>query len=351
MSHKIRSFIAKEWLFWLSLVLWIASSLLLHRIPHYSSDEFEVLFILFMLFIAIKGLENSGLLRFVAIKIEQGIYPSFALVLATFLISLFVTNDVALIVMVPITLLLNIPKKAYLIIIEAIAANGAALLPCSNPQNLYIFWHYNLSLQEFVRAIFPFVLFIFLFSLLLVAILRIKVVSDKEVIIKPPTRKAKEFLFLFLLVVAAVIKMVPLFLAFIVFFYALFRDPKSLQIDYYLLATFFLFFGIADNTSFFFQKEIAKIHDIFWLSLILSQLISNVPASVVVANFTQQWQPLLWGVSVGGYGILWGSLANIIAYKFYSAKYKEPLFLLRFMVLNFITLILGACLWYLVGAS
>ncbi len=261
------------------------------------------------------------------------------------------TNDVALIVIVPITLLLNSPKKAYLIIIEAIAANGAALLPSSTPQNLYIFWQYNLTFQEFVASIFPFVLFIFLFSLLLVAMLHIEVVNDNEVVVKPPTRKAKEFLFLFLLVVSAVVKVVPLFLAFVVFFYALFRDPKSLQIDYYLLATFFLFFGIADNIGFFFQKDITHIHDIFWLSLILSQLISNVPASVVVANFTQQWQPLLWGVSVGGYGILWGSLANIIAYKFYIAKYKEPLFLLRFMALNFITLILGVGLWYIVRAG
>ncbi len=87
MNHKIRSFITKEWLFWLSLVLWIASSLLLHRFPHYSSDEYEVLFILFTLFIAIKGLENSGLLHFIAIKIEQGIYPAYALVIVTFLIS------------------------------------------------------------------------------------------------------------------------------------------------------------------------------------------------------------------------------------------------------------------------
>ena len=343
----MRAFLAKEWLFFLSLFLAVASSLFLWRLPRISSDELEVLFILSMFFITIKGLEQSGFLKAVALWLEQGRWTALKLLLGTFAISMFVTNDVALVTMVPLTLLLNIERKELLVILEAIAANGAALFPFGSPQNLYIYWHYDVSFWEFVAVIAPFVIVSLLFVLLAAAFFRFNVTPRREPI-HFHRRKAFAYLALFILVILTILKVLPLFVAFVVFFYALMLDQKALTIDYLLLATFLLFFAIADNFSYYFNHQLHAPQHVFLLSLALSQIMSNVPATLVMANFTSNWQALLWGVSVGGYGILWGSLASLIAYRFYSQKFGGGLsFLVKFLTLNYAALLVTALCYFL----
>ena len=135
---RVQNFIYKEWLFILALLLFVITSLLVGKYPSYSMDEYEVLFILWMFFIVIEGLKKSLFLDFIANRLANMGSSFFPLLFATFLISLFITNDVALIIMVPITLMIPIEKRDLLIILEAIISNSASLLPNSTPQNLYI---------------------------------------------------------------------------------------------------------------------------------------------------------------------------------------------------------------------
>ncbi len=343
----MKALIVKEWLFFLSLVLFISTSLFIGSLPHYSQDEYQILFMLFVLFVVIEGLKRSRFLHALAIHLERLGLGAYALIVGTFLISLFVTNDVALIIMVPLTLSMQMTNRSWAIILEAIASNAASLLPNSTPQNLYIYWHYNIPMSRFMLTIAPFVFFFFLLTLLGVWWFGIRIKKSE---ITPPTihKRAYPYLFFFLLILAAIFKILPLWMGFLALFYALLLDPGSLRIDYFLLATFYLFFGIADNFAHIFVSQLHHPHHIFLLSVFLSQLMSNVPATLLLTNFTDEWRALLWGVSVGGYGVLWGSLANLIAYRFYAKDFgNQERFLQRFLFLNVLALLLGVGLFFI----
>ena len=346
---SLKETIKKEWLFWLSFSLFLLSSSVLGRFPDFSLDELEVLFLLSTLFVTIKGLELSGFLEAMALRFEKGALAGLKLVAGTFALALFVTNDVALAVMVPMTLAMQIQRKDLLVIMEAIAANSAALFPFSNPQNLYIYWHYHLDVWTFVEAIAPFVLF-FLIVVLVIAV-SIKAKTSQRSRTISVSREAWHFLAFFFLIVLSIFKVVPLFVAGLVLFYALVLYPRALCIDYFLLATFFFFFGISDNFQYAFAKELANPHHVFLSSVALSQLISNVPAAIVMADFTSHWREVLWGVNVGGFGVLWGSLANLIAFKLYTQKYQNKTFLPKFLLFNFIALGFGVGLFFFLMAS
>ncbi|SMC09719.1 SLC13 family permease [Nitratiruptor tergarcus] len=342
----MKALVAREWLFFLSLMLFVSTSLFIGSLPHYSQDEYQILFILFTLFVVIEGLKRTRFLHALAINMERLGLGAYALIVGTFLISFFVTNDVALIIMVPLTLSMQITNRSWAVILEAIAANAAALLPYSTPQNLYIYWHYHIPALQFMLTIAPFVFFFFLLTLLGVWWFDIRI--QKSEIIPPAIhKKAYPYLFFFLLILGVIFNLLPLWLGGLVIFYALLLDTRSLRIDYFLLATFYLFFGIADNFTHIFASQLHHPHHIFLLSIFLSQLMSNVPATLLLANFTHEWQSLLWGVSVGGYGVLWGSLANLIAYRFYAKEFgNQERFLQRFLLLNILALLLGIALFF-----
>ncbi len=345
MNRKILAFFIKERLFSLSLTLFALTSFIANRYPHMSRDEFEVLYILAMFLIVVKALQKANILQAIAIWFEER-SSLILLLVATFLLSMFVTNDVALFVMIPITLALQVDKKDLLIILEAISANAASLLPTSNPQNLYIYWHYNLDFIEFVFTIAPFVIGSFLFVLFIGKTAFIKIKPRKiRVEIK---KRYFPYLFFFLFIILAIFKIVSLYLLSIIFFYTLFTDTSLLKIDYMLLIIFYLFFGIADNLSILLYQNLFDSHIAFFTALLLSQIMSNVPTAVLLSNFTNDWQSLLWGVSVGGFGVLWGSLASIIAYRLYIAKYNNAYkFLVKFLFLNFLALLFGIGLFYI----
>ncbi len=125
-----------------------------------------------------------------------------------------------------------------------------------------------------------------------------------------------------------------------VIIYSTIFDKKSLKIDFYLLLTFFFFFGLTDNLIHFTKISISSSTKLFFYSLITSQFLSNVPSTLFFSDFTENWKALLWGVNAGGIGTLINSLANLITYKFYAKKYpqKEKSFLVKFHILNFLFL-------------
>jgi len=136
-------YILKEWLLVASGTGLVLTSIYTKHFPGYSVQDLQVLFILFVLFIAVNGLQQSGLILKIARVLEQGKAIPLKLILATYFLSMLVTNDVALIVIVPLTLSLKIDRKD--------TNAGSALTPFGNPQNLFIYWFYEVNPVAFIE--------------------------------------------------------------------------------------------------------------------------------------------------------------------------------------------------------
>ncbi len=344
------NFIIKEWLLISSAIFLILTTLYKKEFPSYSINELEILSILFELFIVVNGLQRSGLILKIAQIIERGRLLPLKLILATFFLSMLITNDIALIVIVPLTLSLNINRKDILIILEALATNsGSALTPIGNPQNLFIYWFYNTPPNLFIEVIAPFSL-TFLILLTIFSLL-IKVengLENRE--FQKVDKKAYIYLILLITTLLIVFHILPTFSGIIIILFALIFDREALKIDYALLLTFLLFFGIADNLKSIISSEIDYSEHIFLFSALASQFISNVPATLLFAKFTSNWEALLWGSNVGGFGSLIGSLANLIAYKLYISHKdtnNKIKFTIKFLIIGYIAFFFSIGLYFL----
>jgi len=251
-------------------------------------------------------------------------------------------------------LLANINKKGILVILEALAANaGSALTPIGNPQNLFIYWIYAIHPAQFVMNIAPFSLFFFILISFATYLLAGNETRQKPKLLKVEIHsKAYSYLILLVTLILVVLHLLPVFFSMIVFIYALLFDRRSLKVDYALLLTFICFFGLADNLKDVFSSDINRSANIFLYTAGLSQIISNVPATLLLSKFTSQWDALLWGSNVGGFGSLVASLANLIAYKLYishgASKNKRVSFTVLFLVMGYIALMIGIGLYFLI---
>lgn len=301
--------------------------------------EMQVLFILFVLFVAVKGLQNSGLIARLSQRIETGKGIALKLVVATFFLSMLVTNDVALIVIVPLTLALNINRRDILVILEALAANaGSALTPFGNPQNLFIYWFYDLYPVGFVTVIAPFSLvFLVVLSIASFAV-KIKNNPQNPMAMGKIDKSSYFYGLLLIIVLLSVLHVLPVLTGLLVILYALLFDRKALRVDYALLLSFFFFFGLAENMKILLTAEMEYSGHVFLFSALASQFLSNVPTALLFAKLTTDWQALLWGTNAGGFGSLFGSLANLIAYKLYvtdDSTNNPVLFTVKFLVLGY----------------
>ncbi len=344
-------FVIREWLLVVSGIGLVLSSIYTGELPVYSVQELQVLYILFVLFIAVRGLQNSGLILRFSRVIETGRRIPLKLVVFTFFLSMLVTNDVALIVMVPITLALNMSRKGILVIFEALAANaGSAFTPFGNPQNLYIYWYYNLSPIEFISSIAAFSMVFLLLLLVSAGFIKTEIKLQKLTVITVNKRQALIYGVLFIIVLLTILHVLPVLSGFAVLIFALLFDRPALKVDYALLLSFLFFFGLADDLKLILATEINHSGNIFLLSALSSQFISNVPATLLFAKFTSNWEALLWGVNAGGFGTLFGSLANLIAYKLYithtSSEHKAK-FTAQFMFFGFTALFISIVLYFM----
>ncbi len=339
--------ILKEWILFLTLLGLVVTSLYLKRLPSYSLQDIEIVYILWVLFISIKGLERESFFSYVGEMLKKSKLLSLRLVLGTLILSMIVTNDVALLIVVPLTLKLDIERKEALIILETLAVNaGSALTPFGNPQNLFIYWFYHLHPVEFVSAIFPF--FIFFGGLLLLFSLFFKVeIRDTSRIEVKFSQRVMVHLGLLIVSILAILKVVPIYFTLITLIYVLFWDRECFKVDYILLLTFLCFFGFTDNLMHLLNIKIDTSSQVFLFSAIFSQLISNVPAALLFSDFTTNWRALLWGVSVGGFGNLIGSMANLIAYRFVSLEGKSPAeFIFKFLFIGYGAFFLGILFYF-----
>ena len=254
-----------------------------------------------------------------------------ALVYITFIGSMLIANDMALLTFLPLGyfVLSSTGKNKYMaftFIMQNIAANlGGMLTPFGNPQNLYLYSKFSIPTMEFMGIMaVPFVLSIALITLCCMVFVRPEPLEFKGEVKALPKGRTAIYLVLFALSIAIVFRGVPYWIGLIVIPAALmFMDRKALKmVDYPLLLTFVFFFIFAGNMA-----RIEVVRNIFsylmdkstlLFSVMSCQCISNVPSAVLLSQFTDNYAELLVGVNIGGTGTLIASLASLITYREYS---------------------------------
>jgi len=341
--HRTKAFLKHEWLLILAAFGAILSGLFAHQWPVCTSDEWDVVWILMGLLWVINGLKRTKVLSKTSEFIERGKWIIPKLILLTFFLSMFVTNDITLLIIVPLTLTLSLPHKDWIVILEALSANaGSALTPFGNPQNLFLYWHYRITPLSFVQTIAPFSLLFLVLFLIAAIMLRERTSAAIPSKNSEPLQAGVWFYGgMFFLILLGIFHWLPLWIIVLVPIYALFFDREVLQVDYGLIALFLLFFIMTNNFMHLLSIPLERPKIVFLYSIGLSQIISNVPSAILLAKFTPHWPALLWGVNAGGFGSLFGSLANLIAWRIYvrNQKNRDTLpFTLLFLFAGFLAL-------------
>lgn len=340
-AHAVARFARRETVLLISLVAALASAVFVPPDRGYLGYlDWKVLSSLFCLMAVVAGFRREGVFEIVGlslIRLTGSLRAlSLALVFATFAASMFVTNDVALITFVPFSLALLGPvatasSRATIIVLQTIAANvGSALTPVGNPQNLYLFSFYEMSPVDFFRAIGPIVAAgaAFLALALLAVPARVGLATPSTGYAgRSDKRQVAVLAALFVLSVLSVFRLVDwrISLAAVLFFLALFARDLFVRVDYSLLLTFVAFFVFIGNL-----QRIDAVRDLLTglvskdvvlVGVLASQVISNVPAAILLSPFTTDAAGLLVGVSVGGMGTIIASLASVISFKFFAREY------------------------------
>lgn len=278
-----------------------------------------------------------------------------ALVYITFVGSMLIANDMALLTFLPLGFLVltTTGKQKYMaftFIMQNIAANlGGMLTPFGNPQNLYLYNYFNIPSLEFMGIMAP----PFVISILLITVCCVIFVKPEplelsgEGVLLPPIRTAI-YLLLFAFSIFIVFRVIPFWWGLIVIpVFLLFMDRRALlAVDYPLLFTFVFFFIFSGNMARigvvreFFSFLLEKNTLVF--SALSCQCISNVPSAILLSQFTENYADLLVGVNVGGVGTLIASLASLITFREYvkNSPGKTKKYLLEFSAFNFGFLIL-----------
>lgn len=364
-NNNLKNFIKKEIVLILSVSLAIITSFI--SSPKLSYIDFKVLILLFNLMVVVAAFKELKVLDSIAISLLRkcSTYTSisFALVFITFLASMIVTNDVALITFVPLSIV--VAKKSdinvlKIVILQTLAANlGSSFTPMGNPQNLFIYSFYNLDPSDFFKITAPLVILYVLFlSVIILKSKKIKLDLHLEDIEIKNKKDVIFFSILFAIILLSVFHIVDYRLAFIITILTVLILNKKLltQIDYSLLITFigfFIFIGnisTMDSIRSFMIGILNSPQSTFITSILSSQVISNVPATMLLSGFTNNFKELLLGVNIGGMGTLIASLASVISYKIYTNEFKDDssTYLKQFTFYNVLGLIVTIPIVYLI---
>lgn len=330
--------------------------------------DFKTLACLFSVLAVVCALRNIHFFEMLASNIVKIFKTAktaiLALVYITFIGSMLIANDMALITFLPLGffILTSTGKEKYMaftFIMQNIAANlGGMLTPFGNPQNLYLYTKYNISNTEFVSIMFlPFVAAIALITLCCLVFIKNEPLEiEKKEYETPSAWRMTVYLLLFALAIIIVFRVIPYYIGMgIIIVALLFLDRRALRsVDYALLFTFVCFFIFSGNMSRmgvvrnFFSTFLNKSTLVF--STLSCQFISNVPSAILLSQFTENYRELLIGVNIGGTGTLIASLASLITYKEYVKHNpnKKKFYLLLFSALNFSFLIIMLAFTYFV---
>ncbi len=282
------------------------------------------------------------------------------LVYITFIGSMLIANDMALLTFLPLGyfILHTTGKEKYMaftFIMQNIAANlGGMLTPFGNPQNLYLYSKFNISDLEFVSImLLPFVIAVVLITACCLIFVKSEPLVIEEKAASLPVLRVVVYLLLFALAIAIVFRGIPYWIGLIVIPAALlFLDRLALlQVDYGLLFTFVFFFIFSGNMA---RMEIVRDFfsylleiDTLIFSALSCQFISNVPSAILLSQFTENYKELLLGVNIGGAGTLIASLASLITFKEYNkqAPGHTLRYIIKFTAFNFafLGILIGVC--------
>ena len=323
--------------------------------------DYKTLACLFCVLAVVCALKNINFFYMLARKVVQMFKNArmsiLALVYITFIGSMLIANDMALLTFLPLGyfVLTSTGKEKYMaftFIMQNIAANlGGMLTPFGNPQNLYLYSTYNIPNLEFVQIMAPpFVVSVILITACCLFVKPEPLVLDDEKIKLNPGRTAL-YLVLFALSILIVFRGIPYWTGLVIIpSVLLFADRKALKmVDYPLLLTFVFFFVFSGNMARielvrnFFSMLLEKNTLIF--SVLSCQLISNVPSAILLSQFTENYPELLVGVNIGGVGTLISSLASLITFREYMKhnQGKTLYYIVMFSLYNFGFLILLIC--------
>ena len=363
MLLQIKQFLRREAIFCLAVFLACASSLF--QAPRLAYIDFDVLCVLLSLMLVVAGLKQVRFLDYVAVELLNRCVSrrqlTLALVGITYVSSMFVTNDVALLTFVPLALVIGKTLQLdmeRIIILQTLAANlGSMLTPPGNPQNLFLYAHYNYSAGRFfcVMAL-PCLLSLAYIGVLIFRRPDAPLTLTLPGLPRPERRTTLVLLALLLVNIAAVLHVLPKPWALGVTLAAvlLLNWRLLLAADYSLLLTFigfFIFIGNISHTSIaaYLQSSLLGTGTGTYLAALLSsQFISNVPAAMLLAGLTQEADALLLGVNIGGLGTMIASMASVISYKLFVAEQPTLAgrYLRTFLYYNFAGLLLIGGLVY-----
>jgi len=305
------------------------------RIAHFPSlVDWPTIAALTGLLILTKGLEVSGAMHWLGRRLIGLMATERAaalwLVMAAALLSTVLTNDVALFVVVPLSLgvcrITHMPATR-LIVFEALAVNaGSALTPIGNPQNIFLWQLSHVSFGEFVLHMLPLVALLMAVLLVVTAFAfssrPMHIADDQN---HPPVRLDQPLLWVSLALYLPFLVAIDLHhagwavLAVLLIFIA-FRARVLAILDWGLLLVFILMFidlrllaglGFVQDTMQ--ALGLAQALNLYLTSVAASQIVSNVPAAIALAEYSDNWRVIAYGVNVGGFGLMVGSLANLIA--------------------------------------
>ena len=253
-----------------------------------------------------------------------------ALVYITFIGSMLIANDMALLTFLPLGYFVLVSAKqerymAVVFILQNIAANlGGMLTPFGNPQNLYLYSKFNIPDGEFILIMLPlFLVAIALITACVFIFIKPEPIELSGSVKRLPIPRVALYLCLFALAILCVFRTVPYVAALIIIPPVIFLADRTalLKVDYGLLLTFVFFFIFSGNMA-----RIDAVREVFSLllekstlavSALSCQVISNVPSAILLSQFTDNYHELLMGVNIGGCGTLISSLASLITFREY----------------------------------
>ncbi len=356
-------FIQKNTVFAIAALLALITSLIVPPDAEYVGYfDFKTLTCLFCTLAVICALKN---VRFFTKLSERIVVISgnsktavLLLVYITFIGSMVLANDMALITFLPLGyyVLSSAGKEKYMaftFIMQNIAANlGGMLTPFGNPQNLYLYERFSIGNLEFMKImLFPFLLSVLLITLICLIFVKSEKMQLKTRDFAPlPRVKTAVYLLLFIFSMLLVFRIFPYWIGLVAIPLVLFfMDKNALrQVDYCLLLTFVCFFIFAGNMARIGAVEHA-VEDLLSknalvVSSLFCQVISNVPSAILLSSFTTDYRALLIGVNIGGVGTLIASLASLITLREFTSRYPEKTkrYIILFSIINFSFLIVLA---------
>lgn len=358
--NGILVFIKKNTVMCIALLAAIVTSFIVLPDKNYVTYfDYKTLTCLFCVLAGVCALKNINFFYVLARKVVQLFKTArmsvLALVYITFIGSMLIANDLALLTFLPLGyfVLTTTEKQKYMaftFIMQNIAANlGGMLTPFGNPQNLYLYTKFNIPSLEFVKIMaIPFTVAVALITLCCIIFVKPEPLSLSDEKIKLNPLRTVVYLLLFALSIVIVFRGISYWIGLIVIpATLLIFDRKALKnVDYGLLFTFVFFFIFAGNMA---RIEIVRSlfstlleKNTLLFSVVSCQFISNVPSAVLLSQFTDNYADLLVGVNIGGVGTLISSLASLITFREYTSHNpgKTGYYIKLFSLINFAFLII-----------